>query len=31
MAASGLRLLMDKKLRDQAKAEHTKWVEKYNK
>ena len=31
MAATGLRLLMDKKLREKAKAEHTMWVEKYNK
>jgi hypothetical protein len=31
MAASGLRLFMDKKLRDQARAEHAGWVEKYNK
>ncbi len=31
MAASGLRLLMDKELRDQATAEHAEWLEKYNK
>ena len=31
MAAAGLRLLMDAKLREQAKAEFATWVEKYNK
>jgi amidohydrolase len=31
MAATGLRLLMDKKLREKAKAEHAIWLEKYNK
>lgn len=31
MAAAGLRLLLDPKLRDKAKAEHASWLEKYNK
>lgn len=31
MGASALRLVMDKKLRDKAKAEHAMWLEKYNK
>ena len=30
MAASALRLLMDPELREQAKVEHTSWVEEYN-
>lgn len=30
MAATALRLLLDKDLREKAKAEHKKWVEKYN-
>ncbi len=31
MAATGLRLLMDKKLREKAKTEHAMWLDKYNK
>jgi metal-dependent amidase/aminoacylase/carboxypeptidase family protein len=31
MAATGLRLLVDKKLREKSKAEHAMWLEKYNK
>jgi len=31
MSATALRVVMDQKLQDKAKAEHKKWLEKYNK